>query len=80
MYPRYYTSQFFNFRYFLFAYIQYYGQADELYSIEMNSLELVPGKYIGEGNPTFVIAEIGQNHNGKCSTNLRPFTLNFTFS
>ena len=44
----------------------------------MNSLELVPGKYIGKGNPTFVIAEIGQNHNGKCSTNLRPFTLNFT--
>ena len=40
--------------------------------MEMTSLELIPGKYIGEGNPTFVIAEIGQNHNGKYSTNCEP--------
>ena len=33
--------------------------------MNMNELELVPGKYIGENKPTFVIAEIGQNHNGK---------------
>ena len=48
--------------------------------MEMDSLELVPGRYIGEGNPTFVIAEIGQNHNGKYSINLKPFSLNLIFS
>ncbi|XP_042232547.1 sialic acid synthase-like [Homarus americanus] len=30
----------------------------------MEPLELVPGRYIGEGQPCFVIAEIGQNHQG----------------
>ena len=28
-------------------------------------LELTPGRLIGENKPTFIIAEIGQNHNGK---------------
>lgn len=31
---------------------------------QMEPLELVPGRYIGEGQPCFVIAEIGQNHQG----------------
>uniref|UniRef100_A0A6A7GB83 Sialic acid synthase-like n=1 Tax=Hirondellea gigas TaxID=1518452 RepID=A0A6A7GB83_9CRUS len=30
----------------------------------MEPLELVPGRYIGEGQPCFIIAEIGQNHQG----------------
>lgn len=30
----------------------------------LNDLELLPGRLIGEGRPTFIIAEIGQNHNG----------------
>lgn len=30
----------------------------------MEPLEIVPGKHIGEGLPCFVIAEIGQNHQG----------------
>ena len=34
-------------------------------SVLIKDLELVPGKYIGEGKPIFIIAEIGQNHNGK---------------
>ena len=46
--------------------------------MNMNELELVPGKYIGENKPTFVIAEIGQNHNGKylsVITSIIPMTL-----
>ena len=30
----------------------------------MEPLELVPGRYIGEGQPCFIIAEVGQNHQG----------------
>lgn len=33
-------------------------------SVGLNDLELLPGRPIGEGKPTFIIAEIGQNHNG----------------
>ena len=31
---------------------------------QMEPLELVPDRYIGEGQPCFIIAEIGQNHQG----------------
>ncbi|KAF2366354.1 N-acetylneuraminic acid synthase N-terminal [Trinorchestia longiramus] len=34
----------------------------------MEPLELVPGRYIGEGQPCFIIAEIGQNHQGCVET------------
>ena len=34
----------------------------------LHDLELLPGRFIGEENPAFIIAEIGQNHNGKRST------------
>ena len=34
------------------------------FSVGLNDLELLPGRPIGEGKPTFIIAEIGQNHNG----------------
>lgn len=27
-------------------------------------MELIPGRYIGKENPSFIIAEIGQNHQG----------------
>ncbi len=30
----------------------------------MSSLELAPGRWIGPQHPCFVIAEIGQNHQG----------------
>ena len=29
-------------------------------------LELCPGTYIGPGQPVFVVAEIGQNHQVSC--------------
>jgi len=35
---------------------------------QMEPLELVPGRYIGEGQPCFIIAEIGQNHQGDLDT------------
>ena len=34
----------------------------------LHDLELLPGRFIGQGKPAFIIAEIGQNHNGKSST------------
>ena len=34
-------------------------------AVKAQDLELVPGRYIGEDQPVFIIAEIGQNHNGK---------------
>ena len=34
----------------------------------LHDLELLPGRFIGQGKPAFIIAEIGQNHNGKRST------------
>ena len=34
-----------------------------------NALELLPGRSIGEGRQTFIIAEIGQNHNGEITCN-----------
>ena len=34
----------------------------------LHDLELLPGRFIGEEKPAFIIAEIGQNHNGKRST------------
>ena len=33
--------------------------------MKANDLELTPGRFVGEGHPTFIIAEIGQNHQGK---------------
>lgn len=32
-----------------------------------NLFELIPGRKIGKDQPVFIIAEIGQNHNGKNS-------------
>ena len=34
----------------------------------LHDLELLPGRFIGQGKPAFIIAEIGQNHNGKRNT------------
>ena len=34
----------------------------------LHGLELLPGRFVGEGKPAFIIAEIGQNHNGKRNT------------
>ncbi len=31
---------------------------------KLNDLELTPGRLVGEGHPAFIIAEIGQNHQG----------------
>ena len=31
----------------------------------LRDLELSPGRMVGENHPTFIIAEIGQNHQGK---------------
>ena len=28
------------------------------------SVEIAPGRQIGDGEPCFLVAEIGQNHNG----------------
>jgi len=30
----------------------------------LRDLELTPGRMVGENHPTFIIAEIGQNHQG----------------
>ena len=31
---------------------------------QVKDLELAPGRWIGEDHPVFIIAEIGQNHQG----------------
>jgi len=36
-------------------------------SVKPKDLELTPGRFVGEGHPTFIIAEIGQNHQGSVS-------------
>jgi hypothetical protein len=33
-----------------------------------NDLELTPGRFVGADHPTFIIAETGQNHQGKKNT------------
>ena len=32
---------------------------------QLRDLELTPGRLVGESHPVFIIAEIGQNHQGK---------------
>ena len=34
-----------------------------------NELELVPGRFVGSNHPVFIVAEIGQNHQGKYFVN-----------
>jgi sialic acid synthase SpsE len=40
---------------------------------KLNDLELTPGRLVGEGHPAFIIAEIGQNHQGTDMFNLCHF-------
>ncbi len=40
---------------------------------KLNDLELTPGRLVGEGHPAFIIAEIGQNHQGTEMFNLCHF-------
>jgi sialic acid synthase len=34
----------------------------------MATMEISPGRFVGQGHPVYVVAEIGQNHQGSLST------------
>ena len=37
-------------------------------SLTMGEVELSPGRWVGEGRQVYIVAEIGQNHQGQVDT------------